>query len=165
MPFFPDSVYGLAYLAALLVAGFVTMLGRNTQARRVLYILIAHWVTTRLIDVYDHENFTLWLAQDWAVFGALLICRGGRTALACATLFFVVMTFDSYSYIANGSFEGAAAVAETVGYLAMIIMAGGAHADFGKRRGNSGDLRSGNAGLLDTYQGWLQAKRRSGGHL
>lgn len=132
MPFFPDSIYGLAYLGALLVFGAITLLGSNKSARTILAILSVQWLTTRLIDVYDHDNFILWLIQDYAVFTALLLCRGGKPALACAFLQLIVGLFDSYSFAFDGTFEGAAAVAETIGYLSMAIMAGGAHGNKGK---------------------------------
>jgi hypothetical protein len=148
MPFFPDSIYGLAYLAALLISGAITMAGSNKQARNILVVLCLHWLTTRLIVVYDHENFHLWLVQDFAMFTALLLCRGGRQALACAFLFLIVVLFDTWSLAFSGSFEGAAAVAETAGYISMLIMAGGAHADRGKFYRHFGNLRLGAIGRL-----------------
>jgi len=147
MPFFPDSIYGLAYLAALVFFGAITLLGQNREARRILLVLTVHWLTTRAIDVIDHTNFILWITQDLVVFGALLIYCRGVAGRAIAALFFIVLSFDNYSLVTGGTFEGAAAVAETVGYLAMIIMAGDAHADRGKLARYSSNLRTGITGI------------------
>lgn len=161
MPFFPDSIYGLVYLAALIIFGIITWLGQNRDARRILLVLTIHLLTTRAIDVIDHENFMLWIAQDLAIFVALLVFCKGVAGRAIAALFFIVLTFDNYSLIAGGTFEGAAAVAETVGYISMLIMAGGAHADRGKLQRNYRNLHTGISGVLHTGKSWLSPKRRA----
>lgn len=161
MPFIPDTVYGIAYVLVLIAAGAITLLGQNTDARRILWVLIAHWLTTRAIDVYDHTNFLLWIAQDCAVFLAMLFYCRGIAGRACAALFFIVLSFDNYSYLTSGTFEGAAAVAETVGYLAMIIMAGGAYGNRGKRSGYSIPVSSGTGSVLVTGKGEFPPQGRA----
>ena len=162
MPFFPDSIYGLAYLAALVVFGAITWAGPNHAARNILLVLTIHWFTTRAIDVYDHTNFWLWIAQDYVFFAALLLCGGGRPALACAALFLVMVGFDSYSLVIGGSFTGASAVAETLGYLAMLCMAGGAYGDGGKLARTSGSGSSiFRVGKTSIFQGRLYNAGRS----
>ena len=161
MPFFPDSIYGLVYLGALIFFGAITLLGPNKTASRLLLILTIHWLTTRTIDVIDHTNFLLWIAQDIAMFSALLIFCKGVSGRAIAALFFIVLTFDNFSIVFGGSFESAAAVAETVGYISMLIMAGDAHADRGKLSRYSGDIRAGIGGIYYSGKSWLSTKGRS----
>lgn len=158
MPFIPDTIYGIAYLTALIVSGALTLLGSSSDAKRILLVLTIHWLTTRAIDVYDHTNFYLWIVQDYAVFFAMLFYCRGIAGRACAALFFVVLSFDFYSLMYGGSFEGAAAVAETVGYFSMLIMAGGAHADRGKRAWHSGNLRARDAGIRNMGKSWRETE-------
>lgn len=162
MPFFPDTIYGLVYLAALILFGFITWFGPNKKARRILAVLVVHWVTLRTIDWYDHDNFILWLVHDYVFFFALLFCGGGLAARACSALFLVMVAFDSYSLLFGGSFEGAAAVAEGIGYLAMLIMAGSAHGGTdGKLARPSRALSSGIGSVLHLAKIWLSPKRRA----
>lgn len=161
MPWFPDSVYGLAYLAALIIFGAITWFGPNREARKILLILTIHWLTTRTIDWYDFTNFYLWIAQDIAVFLALLIYCKGMAGRAIAALFFIVLAFDNYSIVTGGTFEAAAAVAETVGYLAMLIMAGAAHVGRGKLAKYYGTGTAAIRNVADTTLVWLQIKRPS----
>jgi transposase len=56
-------------------------------------------------------------------------------------LFLILLGFDTYSYFAGGTFEAASAVAETIGYLS-IILAG--------------------APDVSTWDGGRRAHRRSG---
>ena len=161
MPFFPDSIYGLVYLAALAFFGAITLLGPNKSARTILALLSLHWLTTRTIDVIDHESFLLWIAQDISMFGALLIFCKGVSGRAVAALFFIVLTFDNYSLVTGGTFEGAAAVAETVGYISMVIMAGAAHDGRGKLARYSDNIRTGIGGIYYSGKSWISLKRRS----
>jgi hypothetical protein len=163
MPFFPDSFWGLAYLTALVIFGAITWAGPNLTARRILFVLVVHWVAMRSINVIDHDNFILWLVHDYVFFIALLVCGGGIAARACSGLFLVMVAFDSYSLVFGGSFEGAAAVAEVIGYLAMIIMAGSAHGGTnGKLAGHSHSLRTGIGSILHLAKIRLPLARRAG---
>ena len=161
MPFFPDSSYGIAYLLALIFAASMTLLWGSLDARRLLLVLVLHWVMTRTIDVYDHMNFHLWIAQDFVFLIAMLIYVHGVVGRACASLFFVLLTFDCYSLVSNGSFEGAASVAETVGYLCMIIMVGGTDAGRGRLASffHFAVHRSG-SGIRYVVE-WLSSQRRA----
>lgn len=161
MPFFPDSIFGIVYLVALIAFGVIALLGPNKSARIILLILTIHWLTTRAIDVIDHENFWLWIVQDCAMFGALLIFCKGMEGRAIAALFFIVLAFDNYSLVTGGTFESAAAVAEVCGYISMIIMAGAAHDGRGKlvKYYSSGSAAIRN--VADTTLVWLQNKRHS----
>jgi hypothetical protein len=161
MPFFPDSIYGLVYLGALIFFGAITWFGPNKSARRLLLILTIHWLTTRTIDFIDHTNFLLWIVQDIAMIVALLIFCKGMAGRAIAGLFFIVLTFDNYSLVTGGTFEGAAAVAEFIGYISMVIMAGAGHGNSGKLARYSGDIRAGIGSVLYTGKSWLSLKRRS----
>ena len=126
MPFWPDNGYAYSYLIALcLLMAFVLRSKRND----VLYsavLLSCLWLLTRAIRVFDADNFILWLATDFFTIGGFIII-GTRQAMACAILYFVSMLFDSVTLIWGGSFEGAAAVNEAVGYISMLIIAGAAY--------------------------------------
>lgn len=161
MPFFPDTIYGLVYLGALIAFGIVTWLGPNREARRILALLVLHWLTTRTIDWYDHSNFALWIAQDVLMLLALLVICRSLAGRAIAGLFFFVLAFDNYSLVMGGSFEGAAAVAETVGYISMLIMAGSAHDGRGKLAKYYGTGSAAIRNVADTTLARLYTKRRS----
>lgn len=162
MSFIPDSGWGIAYLTALIVFGFITWRGPNLQARRILLVMAIHWFFIRTIDWYDKDNFVLWLAHDYVFYFALLLYGKSLAARACSGLFLLMIAFDSYSLAAGGGFEGASAVAEGIGYLIMLIMAGSAHGGTdGKLAGPSRALRSGVGSVLHLAKVWWPLKRNA----
>ena len=128
MPFFPDTAFGLAYLAALAVFGCIAWYGGRAQA--LIAIMAVHWVVMRAICATDHLNAALWVAHDTAMVAAMLFIGRTVAAKAIAVLFFGALQFDLYSLIVNGlhvtqeQFEATASVGEAVGYISMLIMAG-----------------------------------------
>jgi hypothetical protein len=121
MPFWPDSTAGLLYMAAVIGCLIIALRWGSPQFRQVMVILTVHWVLLRTIDVVDHENFIYWCFHD-ATFAIALAWPGsGRRGKACASLLVLLLAFDTYSYFAGGTFEAASAVAETIGYLSMIL--------------------------------------------
>ena len=130
MPFIPNTDYGVAYMAACLVAVGISFLRHNLHARIVSLVFLAHWVSLRLIAMIDHNNnAALWIAHDAAtiaVLGFIGWRRRSRLSFACAAVFFAVMLFDQYWWLFESAFEANAAVAEAGGYLCFVMIAGAA---------------------------------------
>ena len=127
MPFIPDSSWGIAYAMALIIASAVAWRGPNISIRIAVILMVIHWLSMRSIDAVDFSNFWLWTGQGALMILALVFIGKSIPAYAMACVFFVGMLFDQYTLFTGGSFDGAAAVAEAVGYISMIIMATGAH--------------------------------------
>lgn len=154
MPFIPDTLFGITYaLFCFGTAGFVFR-RNNPHARIVSLIFAAHWVVMRLIDVIDKDNPWLWVPHSMATV-IVLALYGKRSqsqlAFACSILMAVCMAFDQFWLVQhvtgirfdtlNGGFEQNGAVAELIGYLCFVMIAGSAIGHSGM--GSSVDLRGG----------------------
>ena len=126
MSFWPDNGFAYAYLTALALLVAFTLRTKRRDVFQSMGLLVALWLLTRIIRIFDADNFLLWLASDFFVIGGFIII-GSRHAMACAILYFLSLLFDSYTLIWGGSFDGAAAVNEAVGYISMLIIAGAAY--------------------------------------
>lgn len=151
MPFFPDTEFGLYYLAALVVFGCIAWWGG--KARALVIIMAAHWLAMRGICAASYLSIALWIAHDIAMILAMVFIGRSIAGGAIAVLFFVVMLFDQYALLQHGftltqeQFDATAAVGETVGYLSMLIMAGAGLYGGGKlERGGSGRFGLGGLG-------------------
>jgi hypothetical protein len=142
MTFIPDSYYGLFYLAALVISSIASLLGSQKKERVIVWIMIFHWFSMRTINVINFDNFWLWIAQDMAMIWALAYFARTTAGGAIAVLFFVNLLFDQYTLFSGGSFQGAAAVAESIGYLSMLIMTGANHYGTPKRMARYGAGRN-----------------------
>ena len=180
MSFWPDNSFAYAYVAALgaLVAFVCLFVGyfldtKHKDVFQSMALLVALWLMTRIIRVFDADNFMLWLASDILVIAGVC-CIRSKPALACAVLYFLSLLFDSYTLIWGGSFDGAAAVNEAVGYISMLIIAGAAY-DWnlmgrasGVRHKTMGHIvRMGNLGIgfirwIQDISRWGTAKRCPG---
>lgn len=122
MPFFPDSAFGLAYLAALCGATYFARKG----SWAIIGIMWAHWLTMRTIDVVDRDNLWFWMGQDVAMIVAFTAFARSRVWYAMASVFFLGLICDQLAMAFSLVFEAHAAMGEFIGYLGMTIMVGGA---------------------------------------
>jgi hypothetical protein len=132
MPFFPDTFWGLAYLAGLLAMAVAVWQWPHADARRVALLLVVHWITLRLIAATNHDSAMVWVIHDSATVVAMVIIGRCRLAYAVAALFVPVLVLDQVWLFGGSGFVANAAVAEAVGYFSMLMVAGTAHGG-GKR--------------------------------
>ena len=154
MPFIPDTIYGITYALFCFGAAGFALQRNNRHARIVSLIFVAHWVVMRGIDVIDKDNPWLWVPHSMATVIALgLYGKRSQSQLsfACAILMAVCMAFDQFWLVQhvtgtqfdtlNGGFEQNGAVAELIGYLCFVMIAGAAIGHSGM--GSSGVFRGG----------------------
>lgn len=138
MPFWPASGWGIAYATALALAVALTWCGKSRDARRVMAIMVAHWVTMRAIVTGLHDVPLAWVCHDVVTILGLAVVGRSQIAYGSAALFLVLLFFDQFWLITGGPrFEAISVVAEAVGYLVMIISAGAAHGKYGGRSGGA----------------------------
>jgi hypothetical protein len=144
MPFIPNTVFGIAYLLALIVAGAITLHGECTEQRRVLWVLVGNFIITRAIVSLWPSQAVLWLANDYVTSIALALYGRTQAAKACAVLFSIIAQFDLAMIMGWANFSAVAAMSDLLGYLVLIIMTGAAH-DMG------GHIHCGNSRFLPSF--------------
>lgn len=140
MPFFPDSAWGLAYLAGLLLSVVATWAWPSPEGRRVALLMVLHWMTLRAIDVTAPQSPLAWVCHDMALILLLALWGRCRLAYAVAAVFLPVTLLDQVWLVWGSTFEANAAAAEAAGYLAFIMMMGAAYGGTGtgfRRMGRS----------------------------
>ncbi len=133
MTFIAHDAWSLIWLVSLCVAGLVTVMGKYRDARRILAVMVVNWLCTRSIVTFAPHNDFLWQLSD------AVACVGmagyGRTkaAYAVASLFFIILLFDTAMILQLAAFPQIAAISDALGFLMLIIMAGAAHGNNGRR--------------------------------
>ena len=133
MPFFPDSAWGLAYLAGLLLSVVATWAWPSPEGRRVALLMVLHWMTLRAIDATAPQSPLTWVCHDMALILLLALWGRCRLAYAIAAVFLPVTLLDQVWLVWGASSEANAAAAEAAGYLAFIMMMGAAYGGTGNR--------------------------------
>jgi hypothetical protein len=133
MPFIPNSLFGIAYMSALTIAGIVMLFGNRKEARRILYVLCLNWLATRSIVSLWPSNDLLWLLNDFVTVIALILYGRTVPAKACALLFFIIAQFDIAMIMGLAQLSPVAAISDLLGYIVLIIMVGAAHDLDGRR--------------------------------
>lgn len=133
MPFLPDTAYGVAYVVALAIAGFVTLAGEVTAPRRILAVMLANWVAVRWLGTTEAGPLA-GIVLSSATTLALAMCGAGRAGNASAILFALIVVVDHMTALSIVSNEQAGAASDLLGYLILIVMAGTAHGQ-GRRFG------------------------------
>lgn len=90
MPFLPDTAYGVAYVVALAIAGFVTLAGEVTAPRRILAVMLANWVAVRWLGTTEAGPLA-GIVLSSATTLALALCGAGRAGNASAILFALIV--------------------------------------------------------------------------
>ncbi len=139
MPFIPDTTFGIIYALLCFGTAGLSFLRNSTHAKIVSLIFVAHWLFMRAIDVVDHGNPWLWVPHSMAAVVALGLYgkhSQSQLAFACSLLMAVCMVFDQFWLVQhvtgirfdslNGGFEQNGAVAEVIGYLCFVMIAGSA---------------------------------------
>jgi len=119
MTFIPESGWGWAYIIALSALGVHSLAGRKFQWG-IWAVILGNWIAARSIDAFAPDNFSVWVASDIATIMAFAALRN-RPSLVCAALYVAPLNFDLWTLLMGGSFDGAASVAEAIGYFCMII--------------------------------------------
>jgi hypothetical protein len=169
MPFIPNSTFGMAYMAALAIAGVITLRGEHKEARRILWVLCLNWLVTRANVSLWPSNDVLWLANDFMTVAALAVYGRTVPAKACAILFFIIGQFDIAMGLGWASFAPVAAISDLLGYIVLIIMAGAAY-DVGGFYDSTRHLPSNNNNhrlgfmvrVFSYFQDWRTISARSG---
>jgi hypothetical protein len=121
MPFIPDSVFGVCYMVAVLITASIALYRQKNLA--LAAVLVAHFATLRSIATINHESAALWCLHDVFLIAAASLTKT-KHGFAVAACFIPVLLIDQIWLFWGSTFEANSAVAETCGYLAMIIIAG-----------------------------------------
>lgn len=122
-----SSPWAVAYAVAVIVSTVLIWHGRSGPARRVIALVVLHWVSWRLLCTIAHHTAWPWLIHDAAMIAGLVIYGRCQLAYAAAAAYLLAFGFDQWWFIFGAQPEATAAVLEGVGYLTMIMATGAAH--------------------------------------
>jgi hypothetical protein len=154
MGFFFTGMWGAIWLGALVAASLVTLAGDNRKAWGICAVMWCNWIGTRSIVTFDTSNDIAWLLLDFTTVIVLLTLCSGRAAKSVATLFTIILALNVNDAAGFADFEQTAAMADLLGFVMLVIMAGAAHAEpgGGKLAGGLGRIRFGSGGVVAAYQ-------------
>lgn len=161
MPFIPDSIFGISYMVAVFITATVALYKRKNLA--LAAVLVAHFITLRLIVAINHESAFLWCIHDVFLIAAASLTRT-KHGFAVSACFIPVLLLDQFWLVFGSQFEANSAVAEACGYLAMFIIAGlgddiGGYLD---RRSNNFRISAGRFFTLFTLASRIKNERPAG---
>lgn len=133
MEFFFTGVWGFLYLVTLIIAGYVTIRGRNTDERRILYALIANWLATRTFVVIGAAD-SYYFAADVLTMIALVVFGKTDATKVSALLYFGIVSVGMAFDAGLIAYSSVTVWWDVLSFAIMLIMAGAAN-DFwsGKR--------------------------------
>jgi hypothetical protein len=141
--FIAHDEWSLIWLAALCVAGLITVMGRKRDARRILAVMVVNWLCTRLVVTFAPHNDFLWQLSDAVACIGMAAYGRTKAAYAVASLFFIILLFDTAMILKIAAFPQIAAISDALGFLMLTIMAGAAHGNNGRRSLHHGVNRRG----------------------
>jgi hypothetical protein len=127
MDFFFTGLWGFIYLVALIVAGCFTFVGKITDERRILHVLLINWFFVRCIVSFMDKDETAFMASSIFAVVALAVYARTMASSVCAILFFIIMQFDILDRMEIMSFSEAAEIQDAIGFVVLFIMAGAAN--------------------------------------
>jgi hypothetical protein len=130
-PFIPDSGFGLAYVAGLVITAVIVATGKTSKARSLLVILIGNWLAVRGY-VSGYLNFDyISLAIPAATSLAFCMAWRGIWGFGCVAATAIILVIEHLALI-GVSFDAAAAMEDFCGYLTMVLIAYSSHRNGGQ---------------------------------
>jgi hypothetical protein len=132
MDFVANDLWSAIWVVVLAIAGIATIMGEYKDHRRILWVLILNFIVTRACVTLWPSNHILWIANDAVTVVALALYGRTKAAMACASLFFIIVQLDLGLLMGGANFAPIAAMSDFLGYLVLIIMTGAAHGTGGR---------------------------------
>jgi hypothetical protein len=133
MKFIAHDFWSGVYIIALIIAGCVTIKGRNTDERRILYVMAANWMATRTFVSLSAPS-TFFFAADVLSMIALIVFGKTDASKVCALFFFGIVSVGIAFDEGLIAYSNVTVWWDILSFAIMLIMAGAAN-DFwtGKR--------------------------------